>query len=60
MYQLKIFDFCNISTGNVKKLVPNVSDKRKYVLHNENLNLYLRLGLKSKILAEIEKHRTNE
>ena len=60
MYQLKIFDFCNISTGNVKKLVPNFSDKRKYVLHNENLNLYLRLGLKSKILAEMEKHRTNE
>ena len=32
--------------GKVDKLVPNLSDKKKYVLHHEALKLYLRLGLK--------------
>ena len=44
-YQLKIADHYNIPTGNVKKLVPNFFDKEKYVIHYENLKLYLRLGL---------------
>ena len=47
-YQLKIDDLYNISTGNVKKLVPNFFDKGKYMIHYENLKLYLRLGLKLK------------
>ena len=47
-YQLKIADLYNISIGNVKKLVPNFFDKEKYVIHYENLKLYLRLGLKLK------------
>ena len=44
-YLLNIVDFCNISIGNVKRLVRNFFDKEKYVLHYENLQLYLRLGL---------------
>ena len=47
-YQLKIPYFNNIPIGNVKKFVPNFFDKEKYVLHYENLQLYLRLGLKLK------------
>ena len=47
-YQLKIADLYNIFIGNVKKLVRNFFDKEKYVLHYENLQLYLRLGLKLK------------
>ena len=47
-YQLKIADLCNIPIGNVKKLVPNFFDKEKNVLHYENSQLYLRLGLKLK------------
>ena len=31
-----------------KKLVPNFFDKEKYVIHYENVQLYLRLGLKLK------------
>ena len=31
-----------------KKLLPNFFDNEKYVLHYENLQLYLRLGLKLK------------
>ena len=45
-YQLKIADLYNIPIGNVKNLVPNLFDKKKYVLHYEYLQLYLRLGLK--------------
>ena len=47
-YQLKIADLYNILVGNIKKVVPNFSDKEKYVLHFQNLRLYLRLGLKPK------------
>ena len=32
----------------LKKLVPNLFDKEKYVIHFENLRHYLRLGLKLK------------
>ena len=48
-YQLKIADLYNIPIGNVKKLVPNLVDKEKYVIHYENLQFYLRLGLKLNI-----------
>ena len=46
--QLKIADFYNILIGNVRTLVPNLFDKEKYVIYYENLQLYLRLGLKLK------------
>ena len=47
-YQLLIADFHNIPVGNVKKLVYKSFDTEKYVLHQENLQLYLRRGLKLK------------
>ena len=47
-YQLKIADSCNIPVGNVTKSVLNFFYKEKYVLHYENLQLYLRLVLKLK------------
>ena len=37
---------CNIPISNVKKLVANFFDKEKYVLHYENLQVYLRPTLK--------------
>ena len=46
-YQLKIAD--NIPISNLKKLVPDFFNREKYVIHYENLQLYLRLGLKLKI-----------
>ena len=47
-YQLKITNLCNITIGNIKKLMPKYFDKEKYVFHYENLQLYLRLELKLK------------
>ena len=52
-YQLKIADHYNIPIDNVKKLVPNSFDQEKYVIHYENLKLYLRLGLKLKKIHHI-------
>ena len=46
--QLKIADLYNIPIDNVKNFVPNIFDKVKYVLHFENLQLYLRLRSKLK------------
>ena len=37
-----------LKIGNVEKLIPNLWDKEKYIVHHENLKLYLELGLKIK------------
>ena len=52
-YQLKINDLCNIPIVNVKKWVLNVFDKEKYVIHYENLQLYLKLRLKLKAIHRV-------
>ncbi len=31
--------------GKVEKLIPNLNDKKKYVLHHEDLKMYLKMGL---------------
>ena len=52
-YQLKIADLHNIPNDNVQKLVPNFFDKEKYMLHYENLQFSLRLGLKLKKIHRV-------
>ena len=52
-YQLKISDLYNFSIGNVKKLVTNFFEEGKYVIHYENLQVFLRLGLKLKKIHRI-------
>ena len=42
-----------ISSGNVHKLIPTLKDKKNYVLHEENLKLYLSLGLKLKKIHRV-------
>ena len=45
-YCKKIAKKYNISIGLVSKLIPTSRDKKEYVLHYCNLQLYLDLGLK--------------
>ena len=33
-----------LKINNVEKLIPNLWDKKKYIIHHENLKLYLELG----------------
>ena len=45
-YCKEIADKYDIKVGDVKKLIPNLGNKTKYVLHYRNLQLYLSLGIK--------------
>ena len=45
-YCKEIADTYEIKVGDVKKLIPNLGNKTKYVLHYKNLQLYLSLGMK--------------
>ena len=42
-----------IKVGDVKKLIPNLGNKTKYVLDYRNLQLYLSLGIKLTKIVEI-------
>ena len=49
-----------IKIGQVEKLIPNLRDKKEYVLHYRNLQLYLSLGLKlRKIHRALEFSQSN-
>ena len=45
-YCREIVEKFTIKTGMVHKLIPNLANKERYVLHYHNLQLYLYLGLK--------------
>ena len=45
-YCNKITDKYEIKVGDVKKLIPNLDNKTNYVVHCENLQLYLPLNFK--------------
>ena len=45
-YCKKIVEKYNISIGQVNKLMPTLKDKKEYVLHYRNLQLYLYVDLK--------------
>ena len=45
-YCKEIAGRCKIKVGDVKKSVPNLGNKTKYVLHYKNRQLYLSLGMK--------------
>ena len=45
-YCRKTADKYDIKVGDVKKLIPNLGNKTKYVVHYINLQLYLSLGIK--------------
>ena len=47
-YCKEIAEKYKISIGFVRKLIPTLKDKKEYVLHYQNLQLYMDLGLKIK------------
>ena len=54
-YCKKIAEKYNISIGLVSKLIPMLRDKKEYMLHYRNLQLYLDLGLKIKKIHRVLK-----
>ena len=54
-YCEKIAEKYKISIGLVSKLIPMLTDKKEYVLHYRNLQLYLDLGLKIKKIHRVLK-----
>ncbi len=50
----------DINSDKVKKLVPNLNKKTKYICHYQNLKLYLQLGLKlTKVHRVLEFEQSN-
>ena len=52
-YCKRIAEKYNISVGLVEKLIPTLCDKKEYVVHYRNLQLYLDLGLKLKKIHRV-------
>ena len=59
-YCLEIASVHNITTGTVKKLVPNLMDKNNYVIHYRNLQQCLELGMKLKKMHRILKFKQSD
>ena len=59
-YCLSIENAHNITTGKVKKLVPNLMNKNNYVTHYRNLQQCLELGMKLKKIHRILKFKQKD
>ena len=59
-YCKEIADKYEIKVGNVKKLIPNLGTKTKYVLYYKNLHLYLYLGMKLTKIHRVLKFKQSD
>ena len=59
-YCKNIADEYNIKVGDVKKIIPNLGYKTKYLLHCRNLQLYLSLGMKLTKIHRVVKFKQSD